>query len=98
DCLVDAVRQFLRRVAGEWNAVKSEEVRVLVARKTAQATRRCRDLFITYERPVEARGAAVGQDIGDGVVNPVIFAHIVGAMIAIEINGLRGIVKHNLAY
>src|SRR5437870_13384754 len=91
DFLVDAVSHFLRRVAGEWNSVKSEEVRVLVAGKTAEASRRCRDLFITYQRPVEARGAAVGHDIGDGVVNRVIFAHIVGAMIALEINGLRGI-------
>src|SRR5207244_10067989 len=30
DFLVDAVSHFLRRVAGEWNSVKSEEVRVLV--------------------------------------------------------------------
>ena len=98
DLLVNGVGHLLGRVAGEWNPVESEQVRVLVAGKPAEPARRRRNLLIAHQRPVKARSAAIGHDIGDGVVNRIVFTHVVGAMIALKINRLRGIAKNNFAH
>ncbi len=47
-------------------------------------------LLVADEGAVEAGGAAVGEDVGDGVVDGVVGVAVVGAVVALDVEGLGG--------
>ncbi len=87
---VDGGAHLLGGVAGEGNGVDGEEAGILVAGESAEAFGGGGDLLVADERAVEAGGAAVGEDVGDGVVDGVIGIAVVGAMVALDVEGLGG--------
>src|SRR5580698_2216105 len=65
---VDGGAHLFGRVAGERNGVDGEESGIFVAGESAEALGFGGDLLVANEAAIEARGAAVGEDVGDGVV------------------------------
>src|SRR5580704_16185715 len=85
-------------MAGKRYGIKREEVAVLISRKPVESGGKRRDLLVAYQGAIEARGATVGQDVGDGVVHSVIRRKIAGPVIALDVEGLRRILQRYLTH
>ena len=51
--------------------------------------------MIADEALIKARGAAVGEDVGDGVVDGVVGVAVVGLVVALDVEGLRLVLDGN---
>ena len=87
---VDGCAHLFGGVAGEGNGVDGEEAGEFVAGEAAEALGLCSDLLVADEAAIEAGGAAVGEDVGDGVVDGVVWVAVVGAVVALDVEGLGG--------
>ncbi len=74
---------------GSGHGVEDEEAGIFIAGKAAEAFRTRCDALVADQAAIEAAGAAVGEDVGDGVVDGVVGIAIVGAMVALDVEGLR---------
>ncbi len=91
ELFVDGVAHLFRRVAGQGHGVDGEEAGELVAGEAAEALAFGCDLLIADKAAVETGGAAIGEDVGDGIVDGVVGIAVVGAMVALEVEGLGGL-------
>ena len=89
--------EFLRRVAGHGHGIKGEEVWILVSRQSRKSGGEGRDLFIAHQGAVEAGSAAVRHEIGDGVVDRVVRAEVIRAMVALDVERLGSPAQHDSA-
>jgi hypothetical protein len=84
-------------VAGHGNCVEGEEAGILLAGEAAKAFSDDCDALVADEGFVEAAGASVGEDVGDGGVDGVVGREVVGAVVALQVERLGGLVEHDLA-
>src|SRR5262252_1674622 len=72
-------------------------MRILVPRQSGETGGIGGNLLVPDEGPVQTRSAATRHQIGDRVVDRIVFAAIVGPMIALEINRLRSLMQNDAA-
>ena len=75
-------------MAGQGSGEEDEEAGVLVAGVGAEAFGVGGDLLVADEAAIEAGDAAVGHDVADGVVDGVVGVAVVGAVVALNVDGL----------
>ena len=88
---MDGIADFLRRVPGHREGVKRKQMGILNGGPTSEAGRGRGDLFVADEGAVEARSAAFGQQVGDGVEDCVVFTAIVGPVVALDVKRLGSV-------
>ncbi len=80
--------------AGVWpgkrNGAEDKQAGILVAGIRAEALGYGGNLLVADQAAIEARDAAVGEDVADGVVDRIVGIAVVGAVIALDVDGLRG--------
>src|SRR5581483_8406353 len=86
--LVNGVAHLGGRMAGEGNRTEDEKAGIFVARSRALANGFGGDLLRLDEAAIKARDAAIGENVGDRVINSVIGVTITGPVIALDIDGL----------
>src|SRR6185437_13308526 len=85
------------RVTLHGYSIESKEAGVLHTGKATEAFSDQRDTLVAHQRAVQPRGAAVGEDIGNRLIDRVVGRAVVGLVIALEIDGLRRLMHDDVA-
>src|SRR5438093_3770243 len=94
---MDDIADLFRLVSGNWCSEKVKEVWILYSRKSRASFSLRGNLLVPHQRAVEARGTPFGKQVRQCVINGIILVPIIGAMIALEIDGLRVLVQNHTA-
>jgi hypothetical protein len=74
-------------VSGQGDRKEGKRAGILIPRKAGDACRRGRDLLVADQRAIEARRPALGDEVGDDVVDGIIGILIAGTVVALKVKG-----------